>query len=64
MGLGDLSLEWFLALSVNGVKVTGFEYDFMNLQLSWLREVLDLNTVDHRHSVRVLQLIQQAIKCD
>ncbi|CAG9532061.1 unnamed protein product [Cercopithifilaria johnstoni] len=62
MGLNDLSLEWFVALSMNGDKVTGFEYDFMNLQLSWLREVLDLNVVDHRHAIRVLQLTQQVIK--
>ncbi|MCP9261515.1 Heterogeneous nuclear ribonucleoprotein Q [Dirofilaria immitis] len=62
MGLSDLSLEWFVALSMNGDKVTGFEYDFMSLQLSWLREVLDLNLMDHRHAVRVLQLTQQAIK--
>uniref|UniRef100_A0A8R1TKT6 Rap-GAP domain-containing protein n=1 Tax=Onchocerca volvulus TaxID=6282 RepID=A0A8R1TKT6_ONCVO len=62
MGLSDLSLEWFIALSMNGDKVTGFEYDFMNLQLSWLREVLDLHTMGHRHAVRVLQLIQQTIK--
>lgn len=62
MGLNDLSLEWYVALSMNGDKVTGFEYDFMNLQLSWLQEVLDLNMVDHRHAVRVLQLTQQVIK--
>ncbi|KAK6103072.1 hypothetical protein QQG55_11065 [Brugia pahangi] len=62
MGLSDLSLEWFIALSVNGDKVAGFEYDFMSLQLNWLREVLDLNKVDHRHAIRVLQLTQQAIK--
>uniref|UniRef100_A0A158Q7U7 Rap-GAP domain-containing protein n=1 Tax=Elaeophora elaphi TaxID=1147741 RepID=A0A158Q7U7_9BILA len=62
MGLTDLSLEWFVALSMNGDKVTGFEYDFMSLQLNWLREVLDLNIMDHRHAVRILQLTQQAIK--
>ncbi|VDK54943.1 unnamed protein product [Gongylonema pulchrum] len=63
VGLNDLSLEWFAALSMNGEKVTGFEYDFMGLLVSWLREVLDLNTADHRLAIRVLQLTQQAIKC-
>lgn len=63
MGLNDSSLDWFIVLSMNGDKVTGFEYDFMGLLLCWLGEVLDMSAVDHRNAIRVLQLTQQAIKC-
>lgn len=62
MGLNDLSLKWLIALTVNGEKVAGFEYEIVMLMVEWLNEVLDVQTPEHRLALPVLQFCRQIIK--
>uniref|UniRef100_A0A914ZTV8 Rap-GAP domain-containing protein n=1 Tax=Parascaris univalens TaxID=6257 RepID=A0A914ZTV8_PARUN len=62
IGLTSLSLDWLTALTVNGEKIAGFEYDIIVPVRDWIHVVLDLSQLDHPLAIRVLQIAQQLVR--
>uniref|UniRef100_A0A9J2Q841 Rap-GAP domain-containing protein n=1 Tax=Ascaris lumbricoides TaxID=6252 RepID=A0A9J2Q841_ASCLU len=62
IGLTSSSLDWLTALTVNGEKIAGFEYDIIVPIRDWIHVVLDLNQLDHPLAIRVLQIAQQLVR--
>uniref|UniRef100_A0A0M3JN56 UPF0481 protein n=1 Tax=Anisakis simplex TaxID=6269 RepID=A0A0M3JN56_ANISI len=60
--LTSASLDWLNALTVNGERVAGFEYDIIVPIRDWIKEVVDLSENDHPLAIRVLQFTQQLVK--
>ncbi|VDM48461.1 unnamed protein product [Toxocara canis] len=62
LGLTSSSLDWLCALTVNGENLAGFEYDIIVPIKDWIKEVLDLDEIDHPLAIRVLQIAQQLVR--
>uniref|UniRef100_A0A0N5AU55 Rap-GAP domain-containing protein n=1 Tax=Syphacia muris TaxID=451379 RepID=A0A0N5AU55_9BILA len=62
LGLTELTLEWLIALTKNGEKVVGIEYDVVSLLKNWINDVLNPSVSDHPQALRIIQFGQQLIK--
>lgn len=62
LGLCEQSLEWLIALSINGQKLDGYELKMFDLLAKWISEALDVKSDEHQYMLPVIQLCQDTVR--